>query len=128
MWTELEDIRKIVQKEIEIVFGSQGCCGPKGHEGTPGAKFPLPKFICVETDMKPYYFSDGDKSIYNTGIYKDTVYYGQVYVHGDDKGNPVTSINVWKVSTDYIYIGHYKPEQFVSLAEFREQRINKILE
>ena len=128
MYVELEELKKTIRAEIETIFGSQGCSGSKGTEGTPGGNFPMPKYVCIETDLKPLYFKDGDKSIYNTGVYKDVIYYGSEYVHGDDYGNPTSSINIWKVSTEYIYIGHYKPHQFMTLAEFREQRINKILE
>jgi hypothetical protein len=105
------------------VHGSQGCIGSQGIQGTQGPvpKFVNNKYICVGTD-KP----NQDKNFGYMDLILNDIYYCDLIDNKKWNKSLNNYFHVWDISKNFL--GFSLIENFISLAEFREIRINKILE
>jgi len=103
--------------------GTQGCIGLQGNQGFQGPRpeFVNNKYVCLCIDNR--IFSPADL------ILNDTYYCNLIdNTENNKKWNrrDESYYHVWDISKKFL--GNSLVENFITLAEFREIRINKILE
>ena len=85
------------------------------------------KLVCIKEALlysDDYLYNNGDEDSNYTTKIGDIIYFVSEYIHPHKTYNVYNTIGSYEVYDEYTKIS----DHFIPLAEFREQRINKILE